>query len=518
MVCKYHISFSCLLLLLEIATHGSSEACWDGQYLDGEGVFATCEDCPRGEFQANAAQCSNTDCCQPCGLSTYQYYFDEIGPTTNLGCRRCPTRHQSEWTATDSNRDGPEDCNSCEFENSFMLMGQDMGLAGGKYWQCQPCTDHSTQDETIHNETPPWDGEGDYMIGGNQADNSMSCLCNAGFFKIEGLYFTHACSECPEGTYKDMISNTQTCQACDPGSFAPYTGMSTCELCLPGSFQTETGMSTCTLCEPGSFQPAKGFDVCTLCASGKFNNAEGADDCDMCPVASDSVAGSTRCVCDDNAVFSHGDGGQCNPCVAGKYKSSVGSMPADCTNCGVGKYSSEVGASTADTCIPCPAGTIASPGSEKLTDCTCNPGLFGPNGGPCTVCAPGNYKANPGDSTCRPCSQGKLPGLNEASVCSTHKTQLMVDDGVIFKVSILSGPDNMYWFQTLLHGASVRAILNYARSDWTIGSLVRMTAFPPLSTRLNPAVLYRVSNSAPGLWSPVNTNVLHTNNATRYVF
>jgi len=37
-------------------------------------------------------------------------------------------------------------------------MGQDIGLAGGKYWQCQPCPDHSTQDVTIHNETPPWDG------------------------------------------------------------------------------------------------------------------------------------------------------------------------------------------------------------------------------------------------------------------------------------------------------------------------------------------------------------------------
>jgi len=94
----------------------------------------------------------------------------------------------------------------------------------------------------------------------------------------------------------------------------------------------------------------------------------------------------------------------------------------------------------------------------------------------------------------------------------------MVDDGAIFNVNVLSGPDNMHWFQTLLHGASVRAILNYARSDWTIGSRVSMTAISPLSSRLNPAVLYRVSNSAPGLWSPVNTKVLHTNNATRYVF
>ena len=304
MVCKYHTSFSCLLLLLEIATHGS-EACLNGQYLDGEGGFLTkCEDCPRGEYQANAAQCSNTECCQPCGHSTYQHYFYVADQTSNMGCRRCPTRHESEWVATDSNRDGPEDCNPCEFDNSYMLMGKDLGVVQGRYWQCQPCPDHSTQDETIYDDIPPWDGYGDAVLGGNQADNSMSCLCNAGFFKIEGLYSTHACNECPEGTYKDMISNTQTRQACDPGSFAPYTGM-----------------STCTLCEPGSFQPAKGFDVCTLCASGKFNNAEGADDCDMCPVASDSVAGSTRCVCDDNAVFSDEDGGQCNLCKAGKYKS-----------------------------------------------------------------------------------------------------------------------------------------------------------------------------------------------------
>ena len=257
---------------------------------------------------------------------------------------------------------------------------------------------------------------------------------------------------------------------------------------------------------------------CSPCAADEFKSAPGSAACSQCPLASDSLVSSTHCVCDGNAVFSGADGGQCKQCVAGKYKKPVGSIPSDCADCGVGKYSSLVGASTADTCIPCPTGSNASLGSDKQTDCTCKPEWHGPNGGPCTVCAPGNYKANPGNGTCRPCSQGKLPSLNEALVCSMHKTQLVVDDGVIFNVSVLSGPDNMYWFQTLFHQANVRAILNYARSDWTFGSRVRMTAISPLSTHLNPVVLYRLSNSVPGLWSPVNTKVLHTNNATRYIF
>ncbi|EKX50771.1 hypothetical protein GUITHDRAFT_66452, partial [Guillardia theta CCMP2712] len=39
---------------------------------------------------------------------------------------------------------------------------------------------------------------------------------------------------------------------------------------------------------------------------------------------------------------------------------------------------------------PCPAGSSSPRGTKEVTDCVCNPGYTGPNGGPCSVCLPGS--------------------------------------------------------------------------------------------------------------------------------
>jgi len=64
-------------------------------------------------------------------------------------------------------------------------------------------------------------------------------------------------------------------------------------------------------------------------------------------------------VCPCNAGYTgpdgaDGSGSTCTACVAGKFKTAMGS--ADCSDCPGGKYSSTVGA-TADVCIACPANT-----------------------------------------------------------------------------------------------------------------------------------------------------------------
>jgi hypothetical protein len=56
------------------------------------------------------------------------------------------------------------------------------------------------------------------------------------------------------------------------------------------------------------------------------------------------------------------------------------------------------------TCVTCPANTqTVQTGSNNITDCICNIGYTGPNGGPCTACASGTFKNITGTASCTSC-------------------------------------------------------------------------------------------------------------------
>jgi len=74
-----------------------------------------------------------------------------------------------------------------------------------------------------------------------------------------------------------------------------------------------------------------------------------------------------------------GPAGSCTQCPAGKFKAHIGT--ADCTNCTAGTYGSSPGSAT---CASCPThSTTAEEGSDELTDCKCNAGFWGLDGGAC---------------------------------------------------------------------------------------------------------------------------------------
>ena len=52
------------------------------------------------------------------------------------------------------------------------------------------------------------------------------------------------------------------------------------------------------------------------------------------------------------------------------------------------------------------AGSSSTAGSDASTDCTCNAGFTGPNGGTCTACGAGTYKAVSGAGSCSDCPSG----------------------------------------------------------------------------------------------------------------
>jgi len=73
-------------------------------------------------------------------------------------------------------------------------------------------------------------------------------------------------------------------------------------------------------------------------------------------------------------------------CAAGKYKvDSASAQAGTCLNCDTGTYKALAGDSL---CLGCPANSVSAPGSTSLTQCICNGGYNGPDGGPCGLCVP----------------------------------------------------------------------------------------------------------------------------------
>eukprot|EP00277_Geminigera_cryophila_P011646 CAMPEP_0179437518 /NCGR_PEP_ID=MMETSP0799-20121207/21399_1 /TAXON_ID=46947 /ORGANISM="Geminigera cryophila, Strain CCMP2564" /LENGTH=558 /DNA_ID=CAMNT_0021218511 /DNA_START=135 /DNA_END=1811 /DNA_ORIENTATION=- len=94
----------------------------------------------------------------------------------------------------------------------------------------------------------------------------------------------------------------------------------------------------------------------------------------------------------------------CAACTAAKYRSS-----SDCA------------------CANCPADSNSLAGSTAVSDCTCNKGFTGPNGGPCTVCGTGTYKSDLGDAPCTSCPTHSTSP--QTSTTKTDQTACICNDG-----------------------------------------------------------------------------------------
>ena len=375
MLCKYHISFSCWLLLLIFPTQCSTSECWSGQYTYYLG--GRCSNCPSGQTQSGKCL-NNGPCCLPCGQSTYQFDYLPEHFNINAGCRRCPVRHQTDLILTSSNRDGLEDCTPCPYEHSYMKQGPfiDVNVDDNVSFQCRECPEHSTQNEITNQHQyidesvpyPSWTGNDDF---GQHADNFMSCVCNAGFFFQQNASADeHTCEECPRGTYKSTISNTETCHACPPFYNAHSTARSDC-LC-------DTPLN-CT-CNAG-YEGQNG-QICAECPSVTYKSTiSNTDTCQPCPLFSNSPSQSTAesdCLCDAPFV-KHADG----TCVC-PVDTFYENIPATCTNC--------------------QANAQAPMGSNTSLDCTCNADYEGQTGQICAECPSGTYKSTISNTdTCQPC-------------------------------------------------------------------------------------------------------------------
>ena len=254
---------------------------------------------------------------------------------------------------------------------------------------------------------------------------SLGCQCKAGFTGSPD-----ACQACPAGTYKRM-AGTSACRACQANSRsdaasalcrcnAGYTANTgdVCVACVAGTYKNATGSAACVACAQRRNSVAAAtnvtqcicdisytqvenaaltFDVvyaqaCVACDVGKFKPLIGVQECTPCGQNQSSLAASPICSC--VAGFTGPDGGPCSECAIGKYKDWLGSQA--CTTC------------------PADANTAAIR-STLLTNCTCNTGYTGPNGGPCTACVGGKYKNVTGTSLCISCDVDYYSNLDTAS-------------------------------------------------------------------------------------------------------
>ena len=72
--------------------------------------------------------------------------------------------------------------------------------------------------------------------------------------------------------------------------------------------------------------------------------------------------------------------------LAGYYSAGAAATAA-CSSCGAGTYAN----AAASACTTCPANSNSLPISVNITDCTCNNGYGGPNGGDCRLCEVGSF-------------------------------------------------------------------------------------------------------------------------------
>ena len=210
------------------------------------------------------------------------------------------------------------------------------------------------------------------------------CVCDTGYTGAD----SGTCTACVSGKFKD-VAGSAACVTCPMNFSSPEASLDATECtCGKGSSGPEGG--PCTLCVPGKHKNVLGYTACTLCGTGTYSVAAGQEDCDKCSAGQYST------------VVGASSADVCTLCVAGKYTMIPGSV--ECSNCSSGQYSSMVGGNSSDVCKVCPSNSDSFEASDNETDCICQPGSSGFDGGPCTRCVAGKYKIVPGVAACENCS------------------------------------------------------------------------------------------------------------------
>ena len=302
--------------------------------------------------------------------------------------------------------------------NSFVLTNPDTG-------QCTACV------------------AGKYKITGSSA-----CIdCGVGTYSTStGATISTTCVTCPTSSSSPLASSAVAACTCNSGFTGPHGG--SCTACVAGKYKTSTGSVACTDCLAGTYSTSTGATLaatCLLCPINTFSGASSSS-CQQCQANALSVAGSASqefCYC--KSGYAHVEGSYtCRICDPGTWNSQLGRTA--CSKCSVGLFSVHYGAVGVETCLSCPLGQWSPEGSPNcnlcpvnsragassgaITNCACDAGFSGPNGGTCSACTTGQYKNASGTSACVNCVGGMYSNATGASMCTSCPTGLYSRNGV----------------------------------------------------------------------------------------
>jgi hypothetical protein len=289
---------------------------------------------------------------------------------------------------------------------------------------------------------------------GYSGSNGSTCIaCPLGAFKPSVGDAT--CSICPSNTYQPELARTASthCLGCPDNSLSPQSSdqLTDCE-CKSGYLGENGG--DCTTCYAGKFKPLKGPQPCDLCPNETYSGVIGATSdgvCTSCQANSLSWAGSTvltDCHC-DSGFFTENFGqpsAYCKNCGNGTYNTQLNATA--CSKCAAGLFSAAIGAKTGEVCHKCLVGfsgegyaqcdacppfATALIASSVQTDCKCDPGYTGDDGGTCYQCAVGKFKPENGSISCTNCPLDTyLPhtgAWNETSCLECAGNSITLSDG-----------------------------------------------------------------------------------------
>jgi len=322
----------------------------------------SCEECIPGKYKILIGNTTCVSC--PAGK-----YSSVRGANRESECEECPEKSSSNNSSTmksdckcETGTTGPdgEPCVTCEAGKYKDKIGNSscIDCIAGKY-----LSSRGAKIETMCIQCPQ-------MSNSTRGSITIkNCVCDQGFTGPD----QGPCTQCDHGKYK-IVTGNSTCIQCFNNTNTTTQGASKENQCLCNPGFGSSVNSSCSLCEPGKFKIELDNLNCTSCIKGKFSETIGGTTeniCQPCPSKSISEIGSSNinhCKCNTG---SHGpDGEICIDCVAGKYKSTIGSTT--CENCKQGTYSTIISATTPDSCIKCTENSDSMPGSNEKSDCQCN--------------------------------------------------------------------------------------------------------------------------------------------------
>jgi hypothetical protein len=388
---------------------GECHICKPGTYKVGFGNLARCLKCPEDTF-LEPYGASSIEQCVSCpsnavsrnGSSTVSNcscvpgYFSMDGNIT-FTCRECGPGYYS----PDFNQSV---CNACPAGTYSEK------VTATKENDCQQCPDNTTSD--------------------NHTGSITGCRCTHGHFGING----EACSPCPVGTYKD-VQGDFPCEYCPDDLYSNALAAVSIDTCLAcpshsTSFNSMKATLLACLCDPGYTGT---LGNCTSCPAGFYKTTYGSAACTPCPnntysITPAAVSDDVCLPCRENSVSTEGTGvelgcqclggfgyvsGKCKVCQEGYYKDTVSNRV--CEACPPDTYNPLNQSSQPSDCLLCTNFSSSPEASIRKTDCLCNEGYGGPDGGPCSSCPDGFY-GDASDTACLECGLGRT-SLQDRSSC-----------------------------------------------------------------------------------------------------